>query len=124
METYEVSDDGLTYTFNMREGLKWSDGSPLDATDFEYSLKRAADLATGCDYRYMLDCIEGWPEDADGDIDKLEAATLWEDGKVLTIKLKSVTAYFLDLCCFPTYFPGKKKWWRARPATKMPTAKS
>ncbi|MGI6157331.1 MAG: ABC transporter substrate-binding protein [Saccharofermentanales bacterium] len=117
VETYEVSDDGLTYTFNMREGLKWSDGSPLDATDFEYSLKRAADPATGCDYRYMLDCIEGWPEDADGDIDKLEVKAS-EDGKVLTIKLKSVTAYFLDLCCFPTYFPVQKEAVESAPGYK------
>ena len=39
-ESYTVSEDGLTYTFKLREGLKWSDGSPLTAADFEYSWKR------------------------------------------------------------------------------------
>ena len=34
----EVSEDGLTYTFAIREGPKWSDGTPLDAKDFEYSI--------------------------------------------------------------------------------------
>lgn len=43
-QSYEVSEDGLTYTFTMREGLVWSDGSPLTAKDFEYSWKRAASM--------------------------------------------------------------------------------
>ena len=39
-ESYTVSEDGTVYTFTLREGLKWSDGSPLTAKDFEYSWKR------------------------------------------------------------------------------------
>ncbi|MCR5072269.1 MAG: peptide ABC transporter substrate-binding protein, partial [Clostridiales bacterium] len=45
-ESYVVSEDGLTYTVTLKSGLKWSDGSDLTAADFEYSWKRAADLAT------------------------------------------------------------------------------
>lgn len=41
-ESYEVSDDGLVWTFHLRDGLKWSDGSDLTAKDFEYSFKRLA----------------------------------------------------------------------------------
>lgn len=103
-EKIDISEDGKTYTFTMREGLKWSNGDPFDAHDFVYSLKRAADPEVGADYRYMLDCIVGWPEDDTQDVDKL-AVTASEDGKTLTIELKAVTAYFLDLCAFPTYFP-------------------
>ncbi len=103
-ESIDISDDGMTYTFTMRDGLKWSNGDPFDARDFEYSLKRAADPEVGADYRYMLDCIKGWPEDDTEDVDNL-AVTASEDGKTLTIELKAVTAYFLDLCAFPTYFP-------------------
>lgn len=106
-EKIDVSADGKTYTFTMREGLKWSNGDPFDAHDFEYSLKRAADPEVGADYRYMLDCIVGWPEDDTEDVDKL-AVKASEDGKTLTIELKAVTAYFLDLCAFPTYFPVHK----------------
>ena len=47
---YEVSEDGLTYTFTIRDGLKWSDGSDLTAKDFEYSWKRAAAPETAADY--------------------------------------------------------------------------
>ncbi|NLB50180.1 MAG: peptide ABC transporter substrate-binding protein [Clostridiaceae bacterium] len=103
-EKIEVSDDGMTYTFTMREGLKWSNGDDFDAHDFEYSLKRAADTETGADYRYMLDCIKGWPEDDTEDVENM-AVKASEDGKTLTIELKAITAYFLDLCAFPTYFP-------------------
>ena len=46
-EKYEVSDDGLVYTFHLREGLKWEDGEPLTAKDYEYGIKRAVDPATG-----------------------------------------------------------------------------
>ena len=45
-ETWEVSEDGLTYTFHLREGLKWSDGTPLTANDFVYTFKRVADPLT------------------------------------------------------------------------------
>jgi ABC-type oligopeptide transport system substrate-binding subunit len=57
---YEVSKDGTVYTFTMREGLKWSDGSDLTAKDFEYSWKRAADPMTGADYSFMFDGIKGY----------------------------------------------------------------
>ena len=45
-EAWIISDDGMTYTFDMRDGLKWSDGTPLDAYDFLYSFRRQLDPAT------------------------------------------------------------------------------
>ena len=59
-ESYSVSEDGLTYVFTLKEGLKWSDGSPLTAADFEYSWKRAADPETGAGYSYLFAVIEGY----------------------------------------------------------------
>ena len=49
-ESYELSEDKLTYTFKLREGLKWSDGSELNANDFVYSWKRVADPASAAPY--------------------------------------------------------------------------
>ena len=46
-ESVKVSDDGLTYTFTLRDGLKWSDGSPVTAADFEYSYQRLVDPKSG-----------------------------------------------------------------------------
>ena len=93
---YEVSADGLTYTFAMRDDLKWSDGSALTAKDFEYSWKRAAATTTAADYGYMFSGIEGYP-------DSLNVAAS-EDGKALTVKLIAPCAYMLDLAAFPAYF--------------------
>ena len=56
-DSYEVSEDGLTYTFTLKDGLKWSDGSDLTAADFEYSWKRAANPDTAADYAYLFDII-------------------------------------------------------------------
>lgn len=93
---YELSEDGMTYTFTMREGLMWSDGSPLTAKDFEYSWQRAVSAETAADYEYMFNVIKGYP-------DALEA-TASEDGMTFTVVLASPCAYFLDLAAFPTYF--------------------
>ncbi len=94
---YEVSEDGLTYTFAIREGLKWSDGTDLTAKDFEYSWKRAAAPETAADYSYMFDGIAGYPDDLQ--------AVASEDGKTFTVTLKAPCAYMLDLAAFPTFFP-------------------
>ena len=95
-ESYTVSDDGLTYTFTMKDGLKWSNGDPLTAKDMEYSWKRAAATETAADYSYMFNGIEGYPDDLN-----VKAS---EDGKTFTVKLASPCAYFLDLAAFPTFF--------------------
>ena len=97
-ENTEVSEDGLTYTFTLRDGLKWSDGTDLTAKDFEYAWKRAAAPETGADYGYMFDAIA---TTADGALD----VTASEDGKTLTVNLVAPCAYFLDLAAFPAYLP-------------------
>ncbi|MBQ8973746.1 MAG: peptide ABC transporter substrate-binding protein, partial [Clostridia bacterium] len=97
---YTVSEDGLTYVFTMREGLKWSDGSDLTAKDFEYSWKRAAGSETAADYSYMFNGIKGYPDDL--------AVTASEDGSTLTVELTAPCAYMLDLAAFPTFFAVKQ----------------
>src|SRR5699024_1131314 len=97
-ENYEMSEDGMTYTFTMKDGLKWSDGTPLTAKDVEYSWQRLANPDTGADYSYLADII------ARKDDDTLDVAAS-EDGKSFTVKLKAPCAYFLDLCAFPAFYP-------------------
>ncbi len=101
-ESYEVSEDGFTYTFTMRDGLKWSNGDDLDATDFVYSWKRAASPEVAADYSYLCEIFPGFTyENGLGDDDVVAS----EDGKTLTVTLASVCPYFLDLCAFPFFFP-------------------
>ena len=96
-EGYTVSEDGLTYTVTLKDGLKWSDGSPLTAADFEYSWKRAAATETAADYSYMFNGIAGYPDEL--------AVSASEDGKTLTFTLAAPCAYMEDLMAFPTFYP-------------------
>ena len=60
LPTVEKLDNGMaSYTFKLRDGLKWSDGSDLTAADFVYAWNRAADPMTGADYAYMFEGIDG-----------------------------------------------------------------
>ena len=56
-ESYEISDDGLTYTFHIREDANWSNGTPVTANDFVFAWRRAVDPAVASEYSYMLSDI-------------------------------------------------------------------
>jgi len=99
-EMPEESEDGLTYTFKIRDGLKWSDGEDLNADDIVYSWNRLADPNTAADYSYLCDSMNLARKD-DGTLD-IESA---DDGKTFTVHLTKPCAYFLDLCAFPAFFP-------------------
>ena len=99
-EGYEVSEDGLTYTVTLKDGLKWSDGSDLTAADFEYSWKRAVDEKTAADYAYMFD---GFARTEDG---ALNVTAI--DDKTLEFVLTAPCAYIEDLMAFPTFYPVKQ----------------
>ncbi|MBO4537312.1 MAG: hypothetical protein J5694_00395, partial [Erysipelotrichaceae bacterium] len=105
-EGYDLSEDGLTYTFHLKEGLKWSDGSDLTANDFVYSWKRAADPQTAADYSYMFDVIAGYDALQEGDADAFQVSA--PDALTIVVTLNSPCAYMLDLVAFPTYFPVKQ----------------
>ena len=93
----KISDDGLTYTVTMKDGLKWSDGSALTAKDFEYSWKRAANPTTASDYAYLYDLFA-----KDGDDINVKAS---DDGKTLTWTLTSPCPYMMSLLAFPVFMP-------------------
>ncbi len=101
-------DDGKTsYTFKLRDGLKWSDGTDLDANDFVYAWNRAADPATAADYGYMFEVIDGYAEMMEGTGTKLNV-TASADGKELTVVLPVDVPYFHELCAFPAYMPVRQ----------------
>lgn len=91
----------VQYVFELRDGLKWSDGSDLTAKDFEFAWKRAASDELAADYSYMFDVIDGF---ADGNLNVTASA----DGKTLTVVLPVDVPYFYELCAFPTYMPVKE----------------
>ena len=118
-ESWTTSEDGLTWTFTMRDGLKWSDGSELNAKDFEYSFKRMANPDTAAPYaETCLGMIDGFEEaagfpDADGNptvepnLDALNVKAS-DDGKTLTIVLGYPCSYFDKIAAFAAMSPVQK----------------
>ncbi|MDW2796990.1 peptide ABC transporter substrate-binding protein [Clostridium boliviensis] len=106
-ESYDVSDDGLTYTFHLRDGLKWSDGSDFTAEDFVYSWKRLADPATAAPYAAdMLSMIKGYDEAAAGNIDALAVSA--PDAKTFVVELSGPCVYFDKIITHASMAPVKK----------------
>ena len=99
-EGLTVSEDGKTYTVTLKDGLKWSDGSPLTAYDFEYSWKRAVDPEVYADYEYLFSVFEGYEE---GNI-----AVTAKDDATLEFTLAAPCAYMEDLMAFPVFYPVKR----------------
>ena len=95
-----TNDDGtVTYTYTLKDGLKWSDGQDLTAADFAFAWKRAASTELGADYGYMFEVVKGYPD---------ELAVEAVDAKTLTITLNNAVSYWNELLAFPTYFPVRE----------------
>ena len=104
-ESWEASEDGLTWTFTMRDGLKWSDGTDLTAKDFEYSFKRMANPDTAAPYaETCLGMIDGFDAAQAGDTDALNVKAS-DDGKTLTIVLSYPCSYFDKMAAFAAMSP-------------------
>jgi len=119
----KVNDDGtVTYTYTLKDGLKWSDGQAMTAKDFEFAWKRAASNALGADYGYMFDVIKGYGAEAEGAATATELAVKALDDKTLEVTLNNAVAYWNELLAFPTYFPVREdvvanEAWATDPST-------
>lgn len=104
-ESWEVDEeDGLTWTFHLRDGLKWSDGSDLTAKDFEYSWKRVCDPNVAAPYaETVLGMVEGYDKAIEGDLDALQVVA--EDDSTLVVTLTAPCTYFGSLAAFATLSP-------------------
>mgnify|MGYP002130250722 CR=1 FL=1 len=104
-ESWEESEDGLTWTFTMRDGLKWSDGTDLTAKDFEYTFKRMVNPDTAAPYaETCLGMIDGFDAAQAGDTDALNVKAS-DDGKTLTIVLSYPCSYFDKMAAFAAMSP-------------------
>ena len=114
----KVNEDGtVTYTYTLKDGLKWSDGKDMSAKDFEFAWKRAASAELGADYGYMFEVIKGY-----GTENKEDLAVKAIDDKTLEVTLSNAVSYWNELLAFPTYFPVREdvvanEGWAADPKT-------
>lgn len=105
-KTWNISDDGLVYTFYLRDNAKWSDGTKVTAKDFEYSFKRVFDPEVASDYSWMLEgIIKNGSEYLNGEVSRDDVGVKSLDEYTLEITLEKPCGYFLTLTAFPTYKP-------------------
>lgn len=104
-----VSDDGMTYTFELRKDAKWSNGDNVTAKDFVYSWQRTVDPKTASQYAFLFDGIENAKAITDGEKPVTELGVKAEGDHKLVVKLEKTVPYFKLLMGFPAFFPQNQK---------------
>lgn len=105
-ERWEVAPDRKTYTFHLRPGTTWSDGTPLGAQDFVYSWHRVLDADFGADYASQLYVIKNARRFHEGGLkDFAQVGVTALDDRTLRVELENPTPYFIDLCAFTALYP-------------------
>lgn len=106
-EKVHVSADGLTYRFHLRKA-QWSDGHPITAHDFEYSWKKVLTPNFGSPGPHLFYCIQNAEEAVKGKVSPDEVAVHALEERVLEVRLKNPTPYFLSLVSFCNFYPIPK----------------
>ena len=125
------NDDGtITYTYKLRDGLKWSDGKDVTAGDFVFAWQRAASTELAADYGYMFEVVDGyadiWETATDDEATyvnpdaKLNVKAV--DDKTIEVTLTTDVTYWNELLAFPAYFPVREdvvsnESWATDPST-------
>ena len=109
-EKWEVSEDGLKWTFHLRDGIKWSNGDPITAKDFKAGWLRALDPNTASQYSYMLYPIKNAEAFNNGKAKAEDLGIKVVDDKTIEVTLEAPTPYFDDLITFKTYLPTNEKF--------------
>lgn len=103
----ENADGTVTYTFHLRQDVKWSDGKAVTAHDFAYAWQRLADPATGAYYADLIDCVVNAAQVESGEKEPSELAVQAVDDATFAVTVHDVP-YFLQLCAFPATFPVRQ----------------
>jgi oligopeptide transport system substrate-binding protein len=110
-EKVDISEDGLTYTFTLRDGIKWSNGDPVTSQDFKYAWLKVLNPDTASQYAYIISTfVEGAADYNEGNGDPESVAIEAPDDKTLEVKLVSPAPYWLGLTAYPTYLPQNQKF--------------
>ena len=124
-ETWDVSEDGLTYTFHLRKDAKWSDGKPVTAHDFEYSWKRICDPAVASDaLQAITDYVVGGMEYFNGTGSRDDVKATAVDDYTFEVVLKNPAPFFPQLVANDVYLPVREdivetygEGWEKKPET-------
>ncbi|VWL84998.1 peptide ABC transporter substrate-binding protein [Oceanivirga miroungae] len=109
-KSWDLSKDGLVWTFYLRDNIKWSNGDEITANDFKYAWLRALNPDTASEYAYMLFPIKNAKEYNAKKVKEDEIGIKVINDKTLEVTLNSVTPYFTSLTSFLTYLPVNEKF--------------
>jgi oligopeptide transport system substrate-binding protein len=110
-QSWDISEDGLAYTFHFDPDARWSNGDPVTPQDFLYSFERILTPALGAPYAYMLFDMKNAESFNKGEITNFsKVGASAPDASTLVIELEQPTPYFLSLL---THFT----WWPVHPPT-------
>jgi oligopeptide transport system substrate-binding protein len=105
-EGVEISSDGLTYTFTLRDGIQWSNGDPVTSHDFKYAWLHVLDPETAATYAYIISTFVKGADEYNTDKAGPDAVAIeTPDDKTISVELISKSPFFLQLTSFVTYFP-------------------
>ncbi len=111
-----VSEDGLTYTFKIRDDAFWSNGDPVTADDFVFGWQRAVDPKIASEYSYMMSeigQIKNSFEIIEGKLPIEELGVKALDEKTLQVELIVPVSYFDSILYFPTFYPVNRKFYES-----------
>lgn len=107
-ESWDISPNGLVYTFKLRTNSKWSDGQDVTAKDFVYAWQRAADPLSGAEYVSFMEYVKNASDILAGKKPTSELGVKALDDYTLEVTLDSPTGYFLDILTYPIFSPVRK----------------
>jgi dipeptide transport system substrate-binding protein len=108
-EKIDISEDGLTYTFTIREGAKWSNGDPVVAGDFVFAWRHMLDPETASPAAFLAYFIEGAEAYNNGEGKAEDVAVEASNEKTFVVKLTAPNEAFLNIITNPSFFPINEK---------------
>jgi oligopeptide transport system substrate-binding protein len=109
-KSVDISDDKLTYTFTLRDGIKWSNGDPVTSQDFKETWIKVLNPDTAATYAYIFFFIKGAAAYNSGDGSAEDVAIEAPDDKTLKVTLDAPYPFWLGLTTFGTYLPQNQKF--------------
>lgn len=114
IDDYDLSDDGLTYTFNLRENAKWSNGEPVTAHDYVYAWKKMVDPTYAAPYAYMFASIVNAEDITSGELDVEELGIEATSDYQFVVHLNVPVSYFPEMLTNPYFFPQNEQFVEAQ----------
>ncbi len=107
-ESYDVSDDGLTYTFHLRDGAKWSDGKEVVADDYKYGFERVVDPEVASPGSYLAGWVKNASKIVKGELPLEDLGINVVDDKTIEFQLEYPASYFVGMLSTPALLPARR----------------